>query len=71
MSNVKCQIVRYQMSNNKHTMSDVKCQMSNAYSEDIVRSQKILGDLRRSCEISVDLVRSQLCCIIIRVCRLG
>ena len=51
MSNVKCHV------------SNIKCKMSNQLileiSVDLMGPQYILLDLRRSCEISVDLVSSQ------------
>ena len=54
--------VKYQMSNDDCKMSNVKCQM-------LMSGQVRSVDLVRSQQISEDLVR--LCCIIIRVCRLG
>ena len=52
MSNVKCHV------------SNIKCRMSKQLileiSADLMGPQKILGDLSRSCEISRDLMRSQL-----------
>ena len=71
MSNVKCHV------------SNIKCRMSNQLilkiSVDLMRPEKILGCLRKSCETSVDrvseisrdLMRSQLGFVIVKVCRLG
>ena len=63
MSNVKCHV------------SNIKCRMSNQLILEIsvehMGPEKGLGDLSRSCEISRDLMRSQLGCIVAKVCRLG
>ena len=69
MSNINCQMSQHinvksiSMSNVKCHVSNIKCKMSNQLileiSVDLMGPQYILLDLRRSCEISVDLVSSQ------------
>ena len=81
MSNINCQMSQHinvksiSMSNVKCHVSNIKCRMSNQLileiSVDLMGLQYILLDLRRSCEISRDLMRSQLGCIVAKVCRLG
>ena len=81
MSNINCQMSQHinvksiSMSNVKCHVSNIKCRMSNQLILEIsvehMGPEKGLGDLSRSCEISRDLMRSQLGCIIVKVCRFG
>ena len=50
MSNIKCHGNRISMPNVKYHIINIKCRMPN---------QQIFWDLSRTCEISVDLVRSE------------
>ena len=69
MSNINCQMSQHinvksiSMSNVKCHVSNIKCRMSNqlilGISVDLMRPQKILGDLSRSYEISTRLYYSQ------------
>ena len=74
MSNINCQMSQH-INVKSISMSNVKCHVSKLNAECQIswylRSQYILWDLRRSCEISRDLMRSQLGCIVAKVCRLG
>ena len=79
MSNINCQMSQHinvksiSMSNVKCHVSNIKYRMSNQLileiSVDLMGPQYILLDLRRSCEISRYLMRSQLGCIIVKVYR--
>ena len=71
LSNINCQMSQHinvksiSMSNVKCHVSNIKCRMSNQLLLEI----SVVWDLRRSWEISSDLMRSQLGCIIVKVCR--
>ena len=73
MSNINCQMSQHinvksiSMSNVKCHVSNIKCKMSNQ----LILEISVVWDLRRSWEISSDLMRSQLGCIVAKVCRLG
>ena len=79
MSNVKCQMpnVKCLMSNFKFQMSNVKVKSKKPKTKRQKTNDKCKmtmstsGQISRSCEISEDLVRSQLQLIIITVYRLG